>query len=68
VGRDTVEEFLAYRMYPLASSFGFRDVTVGTTVMSKVKTPLPLFPVEAVSLEHVGRFIFFTNDVGYFLA
>jgi hypothetical protein len=30
-GRDAVEEFLACGMYPLASSFSFLDVAVGTT-------------------------------------
>jgi hypothetical protein len=29
---DAVEESLAYGMYPLTSSFSFRDVTVGTTL------------------------------------
>jgi hypothetical protein len=56
-GHDAVVEFLACGMYPLASSFGFRDVALGTTVVSKVKTPLPLFPVEAVSVEDAGCFL-----------
>jgi hypothetical protein len=56
-GRDAVEEFVAYGMYPLASSFGFRDVTIDTMAVSKVKTPLPVFPVEPVLAEDVGRFL-----------
>jgi hypothetical protein len=57
-GQDTVEEFIAYKMFPLASGFGFKDVPVGTTPVSKVQTLLPLFPVEPVSAEaasHVWR-------------
>jgi hypothetical protein len=30
-GRDAVEEFVAYKMFPLASSFSFKDTLVGTT-------------------------------------
>jgi hypothetical protein len=39
---------VACKMFPLASGFGFRDVTIGTTRVSKIWTPLPLFPVEPV--------------------
>jgi hypothetical protein len=42
-------------MYPLASSFGFRGVTIDTTPVSKVRTPLPLFPIEAVCVESASR-------------
>jgi hypothetical protein len=44
-------------MYPLASSFGFRDVTLGTTPLSKVRTPLPVFLVETVSTESANRIL-----------
>jgi hypothetical protein len=54
-GRDVVEEFVACKMFPLASNFGFKDVPVGTTPVSKVRTSLPLFPVEPVSVEDVSR-------------
>jgi hypothetical protein len=54
---NTVQDFLACEMYPLASSFGFRDVTVGTTTVSKVKAPLPVFPIEPVSTEDAGRLL-----------
>jgi hypothetical protein len=56
-GRDTVEEFVAYGMHPLASNFVFRDVTIGTLAVSKVETPLLVFPVEPVLAEDVGRFL-----------
>jgi hypothetical protein len=36
--RDTVEEFVACKMFPLASDFGFKDVTVGMTPVSKIQT------------------------------
>jgi hypothetical protein len=42
---------VACKMYPLASSFGFSGVTVGTTPVSNVQTPLLVFPVGAVSVE-----------------
>jgi hypothetical protein len=48
-GRDAIEEFMACRMYPLASSFGFEAVTLGMTHVSKFRTLLPVFLVETVS-------------------
>jgi hypothetical protein len=56
-GHDAVQEFFVCWMYPLASSFSFRVVTVGTNAVSKVKTPLPLFPVEPVPMKDDGRFL-----------
>jgi hypothetical protein len=56
-GCDVIKEFIACGMYPLASSFGFKDVIMGTMVVSKVKTPLPIFPVEPVSAEDGGCFL-----------
>jgi hypothetical protein len=55
-GCSFVKEFLACRMYPLASGFGFRDVAIGTTTMSKVETPLPIFHEEAISAEGTDHF------------
>jgi hypothetical protein len=45
-GRDVVEEFVACKMYLLASSFSFKGVTLDMTLVSKVRTPLPVFLVE----------------------
>jgi hypothetical protein len=56
-GRDAVEEFLACGMYPLLVGFSFRNVTTGMTAVSKVKMPLPIFPVEAVSTEDANCFL-----------
>jgi hypothetical protein len=56
-GRDTVMEFVACKMYPLASGFGFRGVTVGTTPVSKVQTPLLIFSVEVVSVESASHIL-----------
>jgi hypothetical protein len=39
-GREAVEEFMACKMYTPASSFGFSDVTLSTTPLPKVHTPL----------------------------
>jgi hypothetical protein len=38
-----------------ASGFSFKDMPVGTTPVSKVWTPLPLFPIELVSTEDISR-------------
>jgi hypothetical protein len=56
-GRDAVEEFMACKMYPLASGFGFRGVTVGTTPVLKVPTPLSVFPMEVVSVDGASRIL-----------
>jgi hypothetical protein len=56
-GHDPVEEFLACGMYPLSSGFGFRDVAIRTTIVSKVETALPIFPVEAVSAGSANHFL-----------
>jgi hypothetical protein len=54
-GRDVVEEFVACKMFPLASGFNFKDVTVGMTLVSKVWTSLLLFLVELVPVGDVDR-------------
>jgi hypothetical protein len=54
-GRDAVEEYVACKMYPLSVNFGFKSVAVGLTAVSKVETPLPLFVVGRVSVEHAER-------------
>jgi hypothetical protein len=56
-GRYTVEKFMACKIYPLESGVGFRGVTIGTTPMSKVPTPLPVLPVEVVSEESASRIL-----------
>jgi hypothetical protein len=50
-GQDAIEEFMACKMYPLASGIGFKGVTIGMTHVSKDWTLLPVFPVGAVSTE-----------------
>jgi hypothetical protein len=42
-------------MYPLAVGFGFESMPLGITPVSKVETPLPLFAVGTVAVEHVDR-------------
>jgi hypothetical protein len=42
-------------MYPLAAGFGFEKVPVGTTPVSKVEIPLPLFSVGTIAAEHANR-------------
>jgi hypothetical protein len=54
-GQDAIEEFVASIMFPLASSFSFRDVTAGTTPVLKVQTLLLLFPIELVYVGDADR-------------
>jgi hypothetical protein len=54
-GHDTIEEYVACKMYPLAVGFGFKSVPLGATLVSKVETPLPLFAVGNVAAEHVDH-------------
>jgi hypothetical protein len=42
-------------MYPLASNFDFRGVIVSMTPVLKIRTPLPLLPMEIISMENVGH-------------
>jgi hypothetical protein len=54
-GRDAVEEYVTCKMYLLAAGFGFESVPLGMTPMSRVETPLPLFVVGNVVVEHADR-------------
>jgi hypothetical protein len=51
-GWDAIKEFMACKMYPLASSFGFKGMTLSTTPVSKVRTLLSVFPMETFSTEN----------------
>jgi hypothetical protein len=44
-------------MYPLSPSFDFKNVTTDTTIVSKVKVPLPIFPIKMISADSVDRFL-----------
>jgi hypothetical protein len=44
-GQDAIEEYLAYRMFPLLANFGFAEIMDGETPVSKVVVPLPEFPL-----------------------
>jgi hypothetical protein len=56
-GRDAVDEYVACKIYPLAAGFGFDSVPLGTTPVSKVDTPLPLFAVGNVAVEHTAHLL-----------
>jgi hypothetical protein len=56
-GCDAVEEYVACKIYPLAASFGFESVPLGMTPVLKVETPLPLFIVGTIVVEHVDQFL-----------
>jgi hypothetical protein len=64
-GRDAVEEYVACKIYPLAASFGFESVPLGMTPVSKVETPLPLFIVGTIVVEHVDQFFGEGRDGGW---
>jgi hypothetical protein len=44
-GWDAVEEYLACRLFSLLVGFSFREITKGETPVSKVRLPLPEFPL-----------------------
>jgi hypothetical protein len=44
-------------MHPLASSFGFKGVTLDTTPVLKVHTLLPIFLLEMVSTENAHHIL-----------
>jgi hypothetical protein len=54
-GRDAVQEYVACKMYPSVASFGFESVPLRTTPMLRVGTPLPLFAVGNIAVEHIDR-------------
>jgi hypothetical protein len=54
-GHDAVEEYVACKMYPLATSFGFENMALNTMPVSKVETPLPLFAVENIAREYIDH-------------
>jgi hypothetical protein len=56
-GWDAVKEFVACKMHPLASSFGFKGVTLDTTPVLKVHTLLPIFLLEMVSTENAHHIL-----------
>jgi hypothetical protein len=56
-GCDAVEEYTACKIYPLVASFGFESVPLGTTPVSKVETPLPLFTMGTIVAEHANHFL-----------
>jgi hypothetical protein len=53
-GRDAVKEYVVCKVYPLAVSFDFESAPLGTTPVSKVETPLPLFAMGTIAVEHIG--------------
>jgi hypothetical protein len=51
-GHDAVEEYVACKMYQLVVGFNFESVALGTTPILRVETPLPLFAVGTIAVEH----------------
>jgi hypothetical protein len=56
-GCDAVEEYTTCKIFPLAASFGFESVPLGTTPVSRVETPFPLFVVGTIAAEYTDHFL-----------
>jgi hypothetical protein len=48
---------MACKIFPLAASFGFKSVPLGTTPILRVETPLPLFAIGIIATEHTDHFL-----------
>jgi hypothetical protein len=44
-GWDAVEEYMAWRLFPLLDGFGLGEIEDGETPVSKITLPLPEFPI-----------------------
>jgi hypothetical protein len=56
-GRDAVEEFMSYGVWPLAADVSFENVKVDLTPVLKFKIPLPRFPLCHKDEEDDARFL-----------
>jgi hypothetical protein len=56
-GHDAIVEYMVWKFFSLATGFGFKSVPLGTTLVSKVETPLPLFVVGTIAAEHANHFL-----------
>jgi hypothetical protein len=56
-GRDAVEEYLAYRMFPLLAGFSFTGTAEGEMPVLKVILPLPEFLVTKFKGESYDHFL-----------
>jgi hypothetical protein len=55
-GQDAVEEYMAYRLFPLSTGFGLGEVEKGETSVSKITMHLPEFPIASLSEETNDHF------------
>jgi hypothetical protein len=55
--RDAIKEYTTSKIFPLTTSFGFESVPLKTTPTSKVETPLSLFAVGTIAMEHTDHFL-----------
>jgi hypothetical protein len=56
-GHDAIVEYMMCKIFSLPTGFGFESVPLGTTLISKVETPLPLFIVGTIAAEHANHFL-----------
>jgi hypothetical protein len=56
-GRDVVEEFMAYELFPLLVSFSLDEITEGETSVSKLAVPMPTFPIVKLPEETNDSFV-----------
>jgi hypothetical protein len=55
-GRDVVDEFMAYGLYPLLMSFGLGEIVDREMPVSKLHLPLPEFPIAMLPNETNDHF------------
>jgi hypothetical protein len=55
-GREAVEEYLAFGMFPLSANFDFIGIVDGETPVSKIVVPLPEFPLARLEGESNDHF------------
>jgi hypothetical protein len=56
-GHDSIEDYVACKIYPLVVGFSFKSVPVGMTHVSKIEICLPLFAVGTIAAEHTDHFL-----------
>jgi hypothetical protein len=56
-GHDVVDEYVAWKIYLLVASFGSEMVPLGTTPVSKVESPLPVFAMGTIAMERADHFL-----------
>jgi hypothetical protein len=56
-GRDAVKEYTTCKIFPLTAIFSFESVPLGTTLVLRVETPIPLFAMGTIAAEYADHFL-----------